>query len=73
MNCIIIIICALLLVLSFGKLPTTVSYGFSEKRLFLLVLGILFFTKISLYFMFRKKSEKYGYRSIGGWRGIIGN
>ena len=70
MNCIIIIICALLLVLSFGKLPTTVSYGFSEKRLFLLVLGILFFTKISLYFMFRKK---YGYRSIGGWRGIIGN
>ena len=73
MNCIIIIISALLLVLSFGKLPSTTTYNFSAQRLFMLVLVILFFIKISLYFIFRKKSEKYGYWSIGGFRGIIGN
>ena len=55
MNCLIIIISVLLLIFSYGHIPSISKYNITAITLFYLVLIILIFTKVSLYFMFRKK------------------
>lgn len=73
MDCLIIIISGLLLILSYGHIPSMTKYEVTAISLFYLVLVILVFTKICLHFMFRKKANQYGFWSIGGMRGFIGN
>ena len=71
MNSFIIIIGLLLIILAIGHFPAATKYRMSSKTLLYLILVTTVFSIICLRYSFRRKSKKYGYASIGGFRGFI--
>ena len=71
METIVVIISILLLGFASGYIPPFQKYNVSHEKMFYLILIIFIFLRVCIHYAFRRKSNEYGYNSIGGWRGYV--